>query len=724
MIRTDVNLRGITIPGINNILITLFADDTTLFLSKNDRFDDVQRILDQWCRVSGAKFNIEKTEIIPIGTEEHRSAVIATRKVNPLDQTPLNDQIHIARDGEAIRSLGTWIGNHTNDLTPWEPILDKIHKALRRWRQTRPTLQGRKIIIQSIVGGHTQFLTKAQGMPTAIEKALTKILHDFIWEDDSSPRIALDTLYKPIEQGGLNLLNLQARNEAIEITWLKEYLNLSPTRPTWAKITDLVINATAPPGTSRLARINAFLQSWQPPTKGPRLALLDNDTIRMLKIAKKHHMNLAAICLSPNLRAQLPAWYHPSAKKRPLTTKTAKCLIMKHQNSTVADLISTSARLHDPDRLIPHIASPLCPCTDCINDREKHCMNPHACATEAHSRINLIAPKMNPLDIGDHHDNISLTPSRKGRNLDARQTDGHIRFDPTITCKNSLAECFRIFTDPERISHIPARQHNTNGANLCHREITLYTDGACNNNRKLNTRCGSSVWFGPEHERNLAIQIPGPQHSNQIGEIAAIIAAVDAVPPFQPLTIISDSKYAIEGLTIHLQNWEDIGWIGIKNAALFKHAAYLLRRRTATTNFKWIKGHNGDPGNEQSDQLTKDGANKPEEDALSLEIPKEFDLQGAKLATITQATAYKGIRERRKHPPRPTTTQNIQLARDAIHDLTRNLEKDESIWKGIRNRNIRIVNAKGLQNPEGMGQGYVRVRVRVQNSEPSTNPYP
>ena len=37
---------------------------------------------------------------------------------------------------------------------------------------------------------------------------------------------------------------------------------------------------------------------------------------------------------------------------------------------------------------------------------------------------------------------------------------------------------------------------------------------------------------------------------------------------------------------------------------------------------------------------------------------------------------------------------------------------------------IHLVNAKGLQNPEGMGQGYVRVRVRVQNSEPSTNPYP
>lgn len=689
MIRDDPHLRGIGIPGIDNILITLFADDTTLFLNKNDRLDDAQRILDQWCRVSGAKFNLEKTEIIPIGTEEHRSTIITTRKVNPLDQAPLHDLIRIARDGEATRSLGAWIGNHTHDLTPWETILDKIHKALERWRQTRPTLQGRKLIIQTIVGGHTQFLTKAQGMPPTIENALTKMTRDFLWEDDSSPRIALSTLHQPIEQGGLNLLDLQARNEAIEITWLKAYLNLSPSRPTWAKITDLIINASAPPGTSRPARINSFLQSWNPPTKGPRSALLDDDTVRMLKAAKKHHTNLAAIRLSPNLRAQLPAWYHLSAEKRPLTTTTAKCLLTTHRNSIVADLISMSARLRDPERLIPHIPSPQCPCTDCINDRDKHCLNPHACATEAQHRINLIAPKLNPLAIGDNHGNLSLTPSRKERNHEARQTDGHIQFDPSITCKNNLAECFRIFTDPNKISTVPARQHNTQGANHRHRGITIYTDGACNNNGKLNAQCGSGIWFGPEHEQNLAVRVPGPQQSNQIGEIAAIIAAVNAVPRFQPLTIVSDSRYAIEGLTTHLQKWEDDGWIGIKNAAFFKRAAFLLRSRTATTNFKWVKGHNGNLGNEQSDQLARNGANKPEADILPLEIPNEFDLQGAKLATITQATAYRGIRERKTNAPRPTTTRNIQSTRDAIHIFNGNLETDESLWKGIRNRNIR-----------------------------------
>ena len=83
-IRADPNIKGIVIPGIENaIKITLFADDTNLFLSKDDRLDHIQRILDKWCKASGARFNIEKTEIIPIGKKSHRKSVVDTRKVNP-----------------------------------------------------------------------------------------------------------------------------------------------------------------------------------------------------------------------------------------------------------------------------------------------------------------------------------------------------------------------------------------------------------------------------------------------------------------------------------------------------------------------------------------------------------------------------------------------------------------------------------------------------------------
>jgi hypothetical protein len=73
---------------------------------------------------------------------------------------------------------------------------------------------------------------------------------------------------------------------------------------------------------------------------------------------------------------------------------------------------------------------------------------------------------------------------------------------------------------------------------------------------------------------------------------------------------------------------------------------------------------------------------------LSFEIPKEFDLQGAKLATITQSTAYRGIQESKSHPPRATSTRNIQTARNAIQAYNQTLETDETLWKGIQNHTL------------------------------------
>ena len=86
-IRNSKDIEGLNIPGLQeNIKINLFADDTTLYLNKNDRLDNVENILDEWCETSGAKFNLEKTEIIPFGTATHRANIIAARKVNCEDE--------------------------------------------------------------------------------------------------------------------------------------------------------------------------------------------------------------------------------------------------------------------------------------------------------------------------------------------------------------------------------------------------------------------------------------------------------------------------------------------------------------------------------------------------------------------------------------------------------------------------------------------------------------
>jgi len=266
--------------------------------------------------------------------------------------------------------------------------------------------------------------------------------------------------------------------------------------------------------------------------------------------------------------------------------------------------------------------------------------------------------------------------------------NGAILFNPTITTKNNLAKCFRIFIDPTKISNKPAKRYQDPGTNARHPLIEVFTDGACYHNGKLNTRSGSRVWYGPNNKRNLAIRVPGNSQSNQVGEVVVIIAVVNATPPFQPLAISTDSKYVINGLTTHLGQWENQGWIGIKNAPLFKKVSHLLRLHTAPTTFKWVKGHNGNKGNEGSDKLVKEGANKDKEDHINLTISDEFNVQGPKLNTLTQAIAYRGIKESRKTPTRQTTKENLQKTCDAIHKYTGSLEMDKTIWLSIRKQEI------------------------------------
>jgi hypothetical protein len=102
-------------------------------------------------------------------------------------------------------------------------------------------------------------------------------------------------------------------------------------------------------------------------------------------------------------------------------------------------------------------------------------------------------------------------------------------------------------------------------------------------------------------------------------------------------------------------------------------AAYLLKKRTAMTTFQWVKGHDGIQGNEESDRLAKVGANKNDPDNLDLEIPKNFDLQGAKLSTMTQALAYRGILERKTKHTRRSTDDTLKHTREAIANHTGNI---------------------------------------------------
>lgn len=111
------------------VITTLFADNKTVYLSEYDNFCDLNEILKTWCIASEASFNVEKTEVISIGSKMFHEDLIKNR-INNANHIVLNNTIHIAKEGEPIQILGAWIRNQIDNAAVWTKTIDKIKDNL------------------------------------------------------------------------------------------------------------------------------------------------------------------------------------------------------------------------------------------------------------------------------------------------------------------------------------------------------------------------------------------------------------------------------------------------------------------------------------------------------------------------------------------------------------------------------------------------------------------
>jgi ribonuclease HI len=143
------------------------------------------------------------------------------------------------------------------------------------------------------------------------------------------------------------------------------------------------------------------------------------------------------------------------------------------------------------------------------------------------------------------------------------------------------------------------------------KQVTAYTDGACRGNP------GPGGWgvllrFG-EIEREL---FGGePETTNNRMELQAAIEALLALKEPCSVELITDSVYVRDGVTKWMDNWKRNGWRTaakkpVKNQDLWQQ----LDAATAghQIDWRWVKGHSGDPGNERADALANLGIDQLE----------------------------------------------------------------------------------------------------------------
>lgn len=138
-------------------------------------------------------------------------------------------------------------------------------------------------------------------------------------------------------------------------------------------------------------------------------------------------------------------------------------------------------------------------------------------------------------------------------------------------------------------------------------QVDIFTDGACKGNP------GPGGWGAVLRFGDTEKELSGgeKQTTNNRMEMMAAVEALNALKKPCRVTLHTDSKYVMDGITKWVFGWQKKGWRTadnkpVKNVEIWQ--ALLAAAQPHQVTWKWVKGHAGHPENERADRLACDAA--------------------------------------------------------------------------------------------------------------------
>jgi ribonuclease HI len=136
--------------------------------------------------------------------------------------------------------------------------------------------------------------------------------------------------------------------------------------------------------------------------------------------------------------------------------------------------------------------------------------------------------------------------------------------------------------------------------------VIIYTDGACRGNP------GPGGWgVTLSYKRKIKELYGAEKHTtNNRMELMAAIQALESLTRPCSVKLNSDSSYVLKGITDWMPNWKKRGWktaakTPVKNEDLWRRLDAAIAKHKIE--WKWVKGHSGDTGNDRADALANLG---------------------------------------------------------------------------------------------------------------------
>ena len=139
--------------------------------------------------------------------------------------------------------------------------------------------------------------------------------------------------------------------------------------------------------------------------------------------------------------------------------------------------------------------------------------------------------------------------------------------------------------------------------------IKVYTDGACKGNP------GPGGWgaYIILDSKEIELFDGKPNTTNNQMEMQAAIEALKYLRKTnQAIDLYTDSNYLRQGITEWIFNWKKNNWRTASKKPVANKDLWIEISELSSAmdvNWYWVKGHDGDPGNERADYLANLGVN-------------------------------------------------------------------------------------------------------------------
>jgi len=139
--------------------------------------------------------------------------------------------------------------------------------------------------------------------------------------------------------------------------------------------------------------------------------------------------------------------------------------------------------------------------------------------------------------------------------------------------------------------------------------VEVYTDGACKGNPGVG---GWGVVLECDGKK-LELYDGEAHTTNNKMEMTAVIRALETLKRRSRVRLYTDSKYVMDGINQWIHAWKKRGWLTadkkpVKNKELWQRLDELTAQHDVK--WQWVRGHDGNPGNERADELANLGVAK------------------------------------------------------------------------------------------------------------------